>query len=47
MQPLGRMREQIPVLVDRAALDRHAVPHGGDRLLQPRRAVDNEELRPS
>ena len=45
MQSLGRMREQVPMLVDRAALDRHTVPHGSDRLVEPRRAVDDEELR--
>jgi transposase len=32
--------------VDRAALDRHAVPHGGDRLVEPGRAIDDEELGP-
>ena len=31
----------------RAALDRHAVPDGGDGLVEPRRAVDDEELGPS
>jgi len=30
MQALGRVREKVPMLVDRAALDRHAVPDGGD-----------------
>src|SRR4029434_8230445 len=38
------MCEQVPVLMDRAALDRHAVPDGGDGLVEPRRAIDNEEL---
>ena len=47
MQALGRMREKVSVLVDRAALDRHAVPDGGNRLVEPRCAVDNEELRRS
>ena len=46
MQALGRVREKVPVLVDRAALDRHAVPDGGDGLVEPRCAVDNEELGP-
>jgi hypothetical protein len=32
------------MLVDRAALDRHAVPDGGNRLLEPRRAVDDEQF---
>jgi hypothetical protein len=27
-----------------AALDRHAVPYGGNRLVEPQRAVDGEEL---
>ena len=46
MQPLGGVREQVPVLVDRAALDRHAVPDRGNGLVEPRRAIDNEELWP-
>src|SRR4029450_12848722 len=33
-------------LVNRAALDRYAVPNGGDGLVEPRRAVDNEECGP-
>jgi ABC-type glutathione transport system ATPase component len=40
------MGQQIPVLVNRASLDRHTVPNGGNRLLQPRSAVHNEELGP-
>ena len=40
------MRQQVAVLVNRAALHRHAVPHGGDRALEPRRAIDDEELGP-
>src|ERR1700719_3648036 len=36
MQPLGRVGEQVAVLVDRAALGRHVAPEGGQRLLQPR-----------
>src|SRR5260370_2342792 len=46
MQALGRVRQQVPMLVTRAALDRNAVPNGGDRLVEPRRAVDDEELGP-
>src|SRR5258708_28641256 len=46
MQALGRVRQQVPMLVNRAALDRNAVPNGGDRLVEPRRAVDDEELGP-
>ena len=33
--------------LNRAALDRHAVPDDGDGLVEPRRAVDDEELGPS
>ena len=33
--------------MNRASLDRHAVPHGGNRLVQSRRAIDEEELRPA
>ena len=47
VQALGGVREQVAVLVNRAALHRHAVPDGGDGLLEPRRAVDDEELGPS
>ena len=32
------------MLVNRAALERHAVPDDGDGLVEPRRAVDDEEL---
>jgi hypothetical protein len=46
MQALWRVREKVPVLVNRAALHRHAVPHGGDRLAEPGSPVDNEELGP-
>ena len=35
MQALWRVREKVPVLVDRAALNRHTIPHGGDRLVSP------------
>lgn len=38
------MREQIPVLVNGAALHRHAVPDGGGGLVEPRRAIDDQEL---
>src|SRR5271167_5183505 len=46
MQVLWRVREKVPVLVDRAALHRHAVPDGGDGLVEPGCAVDDEELGP-
>jgi hypothetical protein len=45
MQALGRVGEQIPVFVHGASLYRYALPDGGKRLLQSRRAVDDEELR--
>ena len=47
MQALGRVGEQIAMLMHGAPLYWYAVPDGGDRLLQPRRAVDDEELRPA
>src|SRR5205085_12310963 len=34
------------MLMNRAALDRNAVPNGSNGLVEPRRAVDNEELGP-
>src|SRR3974377_2581546 len=46
MQPFRRMRQQVAVLVDRAALHRYAVPHGGDCAIEPGRAVPDEELGP-
>ena len=46
MQTLGRVGEQIAMLMHGAALHRHAVPHGGDRLVKPGGAVDNEEVGP-
>jgi hypothetical protein len=44
MQALGRVREQVSVLVNGAALHRHAIPDGGDGLVEPRRAVDDEKF---
>jgi hypothetical protein len=46
VQTFRRMREQIAMLVHGAALNRHAVPHRGDRRVEAGCAVDNEELRP-
>lgn len=46
LQPLGRIRQKIAVLLDRAALHRYAVPDAGDRAIEPRRAVHDEELGP-
>src|SRR6187399_2511359 len=45
VQALGRMREQVPVLMDRTPLNRHAVADRGDCLFQPRRAIHDEEGR--
>ena len=45
VQALGRVGQQVPVLVDRAAPHRHAVPDGGDRFVETQRAIDDEELR--
>jgi hypothetical protein len=44
MQPLGRVGEQVAVLVNRAALGRHVAPERGQRLLQPAPTVNNQEL---
>ena len=44
MQPLGSVGQQVAVLVDRAALGWHVTPEGGQRLLQPSPAVDDQEL---
>src|ERR1700692_2508720 len=44
VQALRGMGEQVSVLVDRAALHRHCVPDGGNGLVEPRRAIDDEEL---
>jgi hypothetical protein len=46
MQALRSVRKQVSVLVDRAALHRHAVPDRGDGVVEPRRAIDNEEFWP-
>jgi hypothetical protein len=46
MQPLGRVRQEMAMFVDRAALNRHAAPHRGDRVLEAGRAIDDEELGP-
>src|SRR6185312_16690137 len=47
MEALGRMRQQVPVLVHGTALHWHAIPHDGDCGLKPRRAVDNKEFGPA
>ena len=40
------MRQQVPMLVHGAALHWYAIPDSGKRLLQSRRAIDDEEFRP-
>ena len=44
MQPLRCVGEQIAMLVDGAALGGDVAPEGSQRLLQPGRAIDNQEL---
>jgi hypothetical protein len=46
MHALRRVRQQISMLMNGTALDRYAVPNGGNRFLQSRRAVDDQERRP-
>src|SRR2546423_8325098 len=43
VQSLGGVGEQVPVLVNRAALDWHALPHRGQCILEPGRAINDEE----
>ena len=45
MQALGRVRQQVVVLVHGAALRRHRGPERGERLLEPSRPVDDKEIR--
>jgi hypothetical protein len=45
MQALGRVREQIAVLMNGTALHRHVIPNGGDRFLQSGGAVDERSDR--
>jgi hypothetical protein len=45
MASMPRVREQVPELMHGTSLYRDAIPDGGKRLLQPRRAVDDEKLR--
>ena len=46
VQAFRRVGEQIAMLMHGAALNRHAVPHRGDRLVESSGAVDNQELGP-
>jgi hypothetical protein len=39
VQAVECMRRKVPVLVDRASLDWHTVPHGGNRLVESGRPV--------
>jgi hypothetical protein len=45
VQQLGRVGQQVAVLVDGAPLGRDIAPDRGQRLLQHLPAVDNQELR--
>ena len=44
MHAPGCVSEQVAVLVDRAALRWHVAPEGGQCLLQPSAAVDDQKL---
>src|SRR6516165_1964820 len=44
MQTMGCVSEQVAVLVDRAALRWHVAPEGGQCVLQPSAAVDDQKL---
>src|SRR6202142_2004275 len=46
MQALRGVGEKIAMLVHGAPLHRHAIPNGGDRALEPRAAIDDEEFGP-
>src|SRR5947207_10801290 len=46
VQALGRVRQQVAMLVHGTSLHRHSLPDRGDGLLQPRRPVNDEELGP-
>jgi hypothetical protein len=47
VQAFGRVRQQIPVLVDRTLLHRQAIPDGCNRAVEPTGSVDDEEFGPS
>src|SRR5271154_2192217 len=46
MQALRGVGKEITMLMHGASLHRHAIPNGGDRALEPRAAIDDEELGP-
>src|SRR6516165_5310897 len=47
VQPLGRVGQQVALLVNGAALGWHIAPERGQRLFQPGSAVDNQQLWPA
>jgi hypothetical protein len=44
VQVLRRVREQVALLVDRAALQRDVVPQAGERRLEALAAIDDDEI---
>src|ERR1700690_2356913 len=46
MQALRGVGQQITMLMHGAPLHRYAIPNGGDRALEPRAAIDDEQLGP-
>jgi len=44
VQTLRRVRQQVPVLMNSAPLYRHAIPDGGDGLLQSLPAIHDQQL---
>jgi pimeloyl-ACP methyl ester carboxylesterase len=46
VQALGCVGEEITVLVHRAPLNRHAIPNGGNRALEPGAAIGDDEFGP-
>src|SRR5271156_2866602 len=46
MQALRGVGKEITMLMHGAPLHRHAIPNGGDRALEPRAAIDDEEIGP-
>ena len=45
VQVLGRVGEEVALLVHGAALDRHVVPQAGERRLETLAAIDDHQLR--
>ena len=46
VQALRAVGKEITMLMHGAPLHRQAIPNGGDRALEPRAAIDDEELGP-